>query len=111
MDNCQWKEVVYAVVLASINLMECHRIAIPGDPMCGLHVVRKGHRHEAIYNFVEEAEKGHRSSLFKGFPVLIFGMSVPAELARDIHLQVHAAADSLQHLSMHHILRLESVPG
>ena len=44
-------------------------MAIPGDPMCGLHVVRKGHGHQAIYNFVEEAETGHRSSLFKGLPV------------------------------------------
>ena len=24
--------------------------------MCGLHVVRKGHGHQAIYNFVEEAD-------------------------------------------------------
>ena len=34
-------------------------MAIPGDPMCGLHVVKKGHGHKAIYNFVgfiEEAE-------------------------------------------------------
>ena len=41
-------------------------MAIPGDPMCGLHVVRKGHGHKAIYNFIEVAETGHRSSLFKG---------------------------------------------
>ena len=64
-----WKERVFIVVLASMNLTECHRMAIPGDPMCGLHVVRKGHGHQAIYNFVEEAETGHRSSLFKGLPV------------------------------------------
>ena len=25
--------------------------------------------HQAIYNFVEEAETGHRSSLFNGLPV------------------------------------------
>ena len=31
--------------------------------MCGLHVVRKGHGHQAIYDFVEELETGHRSSL------------------------------------------------
>ena len=42
---------------------------IPGDPMCWLHVVRKGHGHQAIYNFVEEAETGNRLSLFKGLPV------------------------------------------
>ena len=24
------------VVLASMNLMECQRMAIPGDPMCGM---------------------------------------------------------------------------
>ena len=29
-------------------------MAIPGDPMCGLHVVRKGHGHKAIYDFIEE---------------------------------------------------------
>ena len=44
-------------------------MAIPGDPMCGLHVVRKGHGHKAIYDFIEEAETGHRSPLFKGLPV------------------------------------------
>ena len=64
--HCQWKEVVFIVVLASMNLTECHRMAIPEDPMCGLHVVRKGYGHQANYNFIEEAETGHRSSLFKG---------------------------------------------
>ena len=44
-------------------------MATPGDHMCGLHVVRKGHGHEAIYNFIEETEAGHRLSLFKGLPV------------------------------------------
>ena len=29
LDNCQWKEGVFVVVLASMNLMECHRMAIP----------------------------------------------------------------------------------
>ena len=38
-------------------------------------------------------------------------MSVPAEVAGDIHLKVPGAADSLQHLSMQYILRLERVPG
>ena len=52
-----------------MNLMECHGMAISGDPMCGLYVVRKGHSHEAVYDFVEETETGHRSSLFKGMPV------------------------------------------
>ena len=37
--------------------------------MCGLHVVRKGDGHQAIYNCVEESEMGHRSSLFNGLPV------------------------------------------
>ena len=45
------------------------RMAIPGDPMCVLHVVSKGHCHQAIHNFIEEAETGHRSSLFKGLLV------------------------------------------
>ena len=62
-----WKE--YSVVLASMKLTECHRMAIPGDPMCGLHIVRKGYVHQAIYNFIEEAEAGHRSFILKGLPV------------------------------------------
>ena len=37
LDNDQWKERVFIVVLASMNLTECHRMTIPGDPMCGLH--------------------------------------------------------------------------
>ena len=41
-------------------------MAISGNPMCGLYVVGKGHSHEAVYNFVEETETGHISSLFKG---------------------------------------------
>ena len=45
-------------------------MAILGDPMCGLHIIRKGHGHQAIYNFIEETEMGHRSSLFKSLPVL-----------------------------------------
>ena len=32
-------------------------------------VVRKGHDNEAISNLIEEAETGHRSSLFRGLPV------------------------------------------
>ena len=55
---------LFVVIIASMNLTKCHRMAIPGDPMCGLHVIRKGHSHEAIYNFVEEAETG-----LKGLPV------------------------------------------
>ena len=43
------------------NLTEFHRIVMPRDPMCGPHVVRKGHGHEAIYKFIEETETGHRS--------------------------------------------------
>ena len=44
-------------------------MTIPGDPMCELHVVRKGHGHESIYNFVEEAETDNSSSFFKGLSV------------------------------------------
>ena len=51
-----------------MNLTECHRVAMSGNPMCGLYVVGKGHSHEAVYDFVEENETGHRSSLFKGLP-------------------------------------------
>ena len=29
LDSCQWKEGVFIVVLASMNLTECHRMAIP----------------------------------------------------------------------------------
>ena len=43
--------------------------------------------------------------------LLKLNMSVPAEIAGDIHPQVPGAADSLQHLSMQYILRLERVPG
>ena len=38
-------------------------------------------------------------------------MSVPAEVAGDIHPQVPGATDSLQHLTMQYILHLEKVPG
>ena len=37
-----------------MDLTDCHRVAIPGDPMCGLYVIRKGHGHEDIYNFLKE---------------------------------------------------------
>ena len=37
--------------------------------MCGLHIVGKGPSHQAIYNFIEEAEMGHISSSFMGLPV------------------------------------------
>ena len=43
-----------------MNLTECHGMAISGDLMCGLYVVMKGHSHEAVYDFVEETETGHR---------------------------------------------------
>ena len=85
-----WKEGIFIVVLANMNLTECHRMSIPGDPMCGLHIVMKGRGHQAIYNFIEEAETCHSlSGLFtKGSPGcmsldhfnlmgLIFGMEVP----------------------------------
>ena len=49
----QWKEEVFIVVLVSMHLTECHRMAIP-----------PGH-----LNFIEMAETGHRLSLFKGLPV------------------------------------------
>ena len=69
LDNGQWKEGAFIIVFASMNLTECHRMALPGDPMCGLHEVRKGHDHKSIYNIIEEAQTGHRSSIFKGLPV------------------------------------------
>ena len=53
---------------ASTNVFSL-RMAISGDPMCVLHIVRKGHCHQAIHNFIEEAETSHRSSLFKGLLV------------------------------------------
>ena len=69
LDNSQWKEGVFVAILTSLNLTECHGMAISGNPMSGLYVFRKGHSHEAVYNFVEETETGHRSSLLKGLPV------------------------------------------
>ena len=38
------------MILTSMNLTECHGMAISGDPMCRLYVVRKGHSHEAVYD-------------------------------------------------------------
>ena len=29
LDNCQWQEGVFVVVLASMNWTECHRMTIP----------------------------------------------------------------------------------
>ena len=54
-----------------MKLTEWHGMAISGDLMCGLYVVRKGHSHEANCDFLEETETGHSSSLFKGLPVLL----------------------------------------
>ena len=71
LDNSKWKEGVFVVILASMNLTECHRVAKSENPMCWLYVVGKGHSHEAVSNFVEETEMGHRLSLFKGLPVLL----------------------------------------
>ena len=68
LDNSQWKEGLFVVILASMNLTECHRVVISGNPMCGMYVVGKGHSHEAVYDFVEETEPCHRSSLTKGLP-------------------------------------------
>ena len=51
LDNNQWKGV-FVAILASMNLTEWHGMAISGDPMCGLYVVRKGHSHEAVYDSV-----------------------------------------------------------
>ena len=42
LDNSQWKAGIFAVILASATLTECHRVAISGNPMCGLYVVEKG---------------------------------------------------------------------
>ena len=58
LDNSQWKEGVFVAILTSMNLTECHGMAISGDPLCGLGVVRKGHSHKAVYDFVEETETG-----------------------------------------------------
>ena len=69
MDSRQWKEGVFVVVLASMDLRECHRVATPGDFMFRQYVIRKGHGHEAIYNIVKGTETCHRSSLFKCLPV------------------------------------------
>ena len=37
--------------------------------MCGLHIVGKGPSHQAMYNFIEEAEMGHISSPFMSLTV------------------------------------------
>ena len=55
LDSSQWKEGVFVVVLASMDLTECHRMAIPGDPLRGLYVVRKGHGLVAIYKMTSRA--------------------------------------------------------
>ena len=71
LDKSQWEEGVFIAILTSMNLTECHGMAISGDPMCELyvHVARKGHNHEAVYDFVKETETDHISSLFKGLPI------------------------------------------
>ena len=33
LDNSQWKERIFVVILASMNLMECHRVVISENPM------------------------------------------------------------------------------
>ena len=33
-----------------MDLTECHRVEIHGDPTRRLYVIRQGHDHEAIYN-------------------------------------------------------------
>ena len=53
------------MLYAKMDFTECHKMAIPRDPMCGLYVIRKEHGHQTIYNFVKETETGHRSSLLK----------------------------------------------
>ena len=52
-DSSQWKRGVFVVVFASTDLIWRN---VPRDPMCGLYIIRKGHDHEAIYNFVKETE-------------------------------------------------------
>ena len=59
LDNSQGKAGIFIGILASVNLTECHRMAISGYPMGG---VRDGNY--AIYNFIEETETGLISSLF-----------------------------------------------
>ena len=36
-----------------MDLTEYHSVATPGDSMCRLYVIGKGHGHEDTYNFVE----------------------------------------------------------
>ena len=60
--NIRWEGIPldsshFVVVLASMDLTDCHREAIPGDPICGLYVIRKGHGHEAIYYFVKRQRR------------------------------------------------------
>ena len=43
-----------------MDLTECHRMAIPRDPMCVLYVARKGHGHEAIYNLILQSNRRDR---------------------------------------------------
>ena len=83
LDNGQWKEGVFIAVISRMNLTECHRMAIPGDTMCGRHVVRYGHEHQAIYNFIEEAETDHSLALFKGPPI-----QLPVKLRLSIYLSI-----------------------
>ena len=56
LDNSQRKDGILIRILASVNLAECHGVAISGYPMSGLDVIGKGHGHEAIYFFVKETD-------------------------------------------------------
>ena len=59
LDNSQRKEGILIGILASVDLMECHGMALSGYPMSGLGVIGKVHGHEAIFYFVKETGTGH----------------------------------------------------
>ena len=70
LNNSQRKEGILIWILASVNLTECHGMAISGYPMSGLDDIGKGHGLEAFYYFVKETETGPWSSLFKCFQMV-----------------------------------------
>lgn len=58
LNDRQGKEEVFVVILTSVEL-SIIRGVVPGRPICELFVIGKGHGHETINNFVEEAEAGN----------------------------------------------------
>ena len=59
LDKSQRKEGILTGILASVNLSECHEVAISGYPISGLDVIGKGHGHDAVYYNVKETETDH----------------------------------------------------